>query len=110
MDEMNDRHTGGGDLEIDHEHRISVVEQRSKSNAKRIDEMEKRQDNLDDIVQSVAVLATEQKGIKKDVDEIKGDVKSLTMLPAKRWNDIVEKLIWAVLAAIVAFILGRVGL
>lgn len=30
--------------------------------------------------------------------------------PQKRWNDMVDKVIWAVLAAIIAFFLGRVGL
>lgn len=30
--------------------------------------------------------------------------------PGKRWESIVEKAIWAVCAAIIAFLLGRVGL
>ena len=31
-------------------------------------------------------------------------------VPRKRWDAIVDKIIWAVLAAIIAFILGRLGL
>ena len=30
--------------------------------------------------------------------------------PARRWDGIVEKAIWAVCAAVIAFLLGRVGL
>ena len=30
--------------------------------------------------------------------------------PRKRWDDIVDKVIWAVLAAVIAFILAKVGL
>ena len=30
--------------------------------------------------------------------------------PARRWGGIVEKAIWAVCAAVIAFLLGRVGL
>lgn len=30
--------------------------------------------------------------------------------PARRWENIVEKAIWAVCAAVIAFLLGRVGL
>lgn len=30
--------------------------------------------------------------------------------PARRWDGIVDKTIWAVLAAVIAFLLGRVGL
>lgn len=32
------------------------------------------------------------------------------MKPAKRWDAIVDKAIWAVLASIIAFVLARVGL
>lgn len=30
--------------------------------------------------------------------------------PARRWDGIVEKAVWAVCAAVIAFLLGRVGL
>lgn len=30
--------------------------------------------------------------------------------PKKRWNAIVDKVVWAVLAAVIAFILARIGL
>lgn len=30
--------------------------------------------------------------------------------PVKRWDGIVDKALWAVLAAVIAFLLGRVGL
>lgn len=30
--------------------------------------------------------------------------------PRKRWDDLTDKIIWAVLAAVIAFILARVGL
>lgn len=30
--------------------------------------------------------------------------------PAKRWDGLVEKALWAVCAAVIAFLLGRVGL
>ena len=30
--------------------------------------------------------------------------------PSRRWDGIVEKAIWAVCAAVIAFLLGRVGL
>jgi len=30
--------------------------------------------------------------------------------PRKRWDGVVDKIIWAVLAAVIAFLLGRLGL
>lgn len=98
------------DNEKDIEHRLTAVEDRSKSNTKRLDEVEVRQDNLDKLVTSVQVLATKQENVESDVKEIKADVKSLTEKPGKRWDGIVDKLVWAVLAAVVAFLLAKVGL
>ena len=69
-----------------------------------------RQDNLEKLVSSVAMLANEQERIKDDVTEIKTDVKTLTERPAKRWDGIVDKLIWAVLAAVLGFVLAQIGI
>ena len=48
--------------------------------------------------------------IKADTEEIKASVQELKDKPGKRWESIVEKAIWAVAAAVIAFLLGRVGL
>lgn len=57
---------------------LAAVEQKIKSNRYRLDKVEARQDNLDALITSVATLATEQEHMKKDVTEIKFDVKCLT--------------------------------
>ena len=96
--------------EKDIEHRLTEVEGRSKSNQHRLDELERRQDNLDDLVSTVKVLAVREENVENDVKEIKNDVKSIKAKPGQRWDAIVDKVIWAVLAAVIAFILGRIGL
>jgi outer membrane murein-binding lipoprotein Lpp len=95
---------------IDLEHRLTEVEARSKSNTKRLDEVEKRQDDLEVLATSVSALAAREERVESDVKEIKADVKTLAAKPGKRWDAIVDKAIWAVLAAIIAFLLGRLGL
>lgn len=97
-------------MDLEHEERLSKVEERSKSNSHRLDEVEKRQGNLDELVSSVSVLATKQEHVESDVKEIKADVKTLTDKPGKRWDAIADKVVWAVLAAVIAFLLGRIGL
>ena len=37
-------------MDLDHERRLTEVEERAKSNSHRIDEIERRQDNLDELV------------------------------------------------------------
>lgn len=96
--------------QISYEHRLTAVEDLSRINADRIEHLEERQDNLDKLVTSVAAMANEQEHIKTDVTEIKTDVKALTEKSGKRWDGMVDKVIWAVLAALIAFFLGRLGL
>lgn len=92
------------------EHRLTEVEERSKSNTKRIDKLSERQDSLDELVGTVKVLATREENVENDVKEIKSDVKSLTDKPGKRWDSLVEKIVLAIAAAIVGFLLSKIGL
>lgn len=72
--------------------------------------MEKRQDDQEKLISTVAVLASEQKTIQTDVQEIKGDVKSLTSKPGKRWDNFVSQIISILIAAVAGFILAKIGL
>ncbi len=92
------------------EHRLTEVDQRSKSNTHRLDDLEKRVDENDKLVNAVCGLQKDMEYTKSDVSEIKEDVKTLTDKPAKRWDGVVEKIILVVVAAVVAFLLAKVGL
>lgn len=94
----------------DIEHRLTEVEARSKSNTLRLDDMEKRQDNLDDLVGTVKILALREENVEADVKEIKQDVKALTSKPAEHWNDMIKTILGVVAAAIAGFILAKLGL
>jgi predicted nucleic acid-binding Zn-ribbon protein len=94
----------------EYEHRLTVVEDRSKSNSHRLDDVEKKQDDLSELVGTVKVLATREEAVESDVKEIKADVKSMASKPAKRWESLVSQLITLVVAAVVGFILAKIGL
>lgn len=97
-------------MEVKIEHRLTEVEERAKANSHRLDEVERRQDNLDELVSTVKVLAVREENVEKDVKEIKTDVKNLSDKPAKRWDNLVDKIVWAVAAALIAFLLGKMGI
>lgn len=97
-------------MQVQIEHRLTEVEDRSKSNQHRLDELEKRQDNLDDLVSTVKVLAVREETVENDVKEIKEDVKSLKGKPGERWDSLVDKIIWAVAGAVLAYFLAKIGL
>lgn len=96
-----------------HEELIALThdnEQRSKSNAHRIDKLEEQQKQLSDLVSAVAVLAERQNQIGDDVNSIKCEIKVLAEKPAKRWDGVVDKIISAIIAAIMGYALARIGL
>ena len=97
-------------MTIDEIQRLTEVEQRCKSNTHRLDKVEERQDNLDALVATVATMANEQEHIKDDVTEIKSDVKTLTCKPGKRWDEMVDKIIWLIIAAGIGFLLAKLGI
>ena len=85
------------------EHRVTELETR-------VNIMEDHQDNLDKLVTSVVSMTKEQEHIKADVTEIKTNVKELTAKSGRRWDDLVDKIVWALLAAVITFFLARIGL
>lgn len=97
-------------MDLDHERRLTEVEQRSKSNMKRLDDVEKRQNSLDELVGTVKVLAVKEDNIEKKVDKISDNVESITNKSAKRWDGLVDKIILTIAAAVVGFVLAKFGL
>ena len=96
-------------MDLEHEHRLTEVEARAKSNAHRLDEVERRQDNLVELVGTVRVLALRLETVESNIGEIKRDVKELTGKPGKRWDAIVEKVLLTVIGAILLYIMARLG-
>lgn len=94
---------------LDIEHRLTVVEGEVESQGKQLKSVKERQDNLDKLASSVSALAVREERMENDVKEIKADVKSLAGKSGKRWDDLVDKVIWAVAAAAIAFLLGSAG-
>lgn len=97
-------------MDLEHEKRLTEVEQRSKANAHRLDDVEKKQDDLSELVGTVKVLATREEAVENDVKEMKTDIKTLVNKPAKKWESLVSQIITLVVAAVVGFVLARIGL
>jgi len=97
-------------MDLQHEKRLTEVEERAKSNSHRIGNLEKRQGELLDLTSSVKALAVREENVENDVKEIKSDVKTLTEKPGKKWDSLIEKVTLTVVAALIGFLLGQIGL
>lgn len=98
---------------MDHDEMLLQLQEttdRSLRNEGRIKKLETEQTALRELATSVSNLATKQGIMEGDVKEIKTDVKNLSGKSGKRWDAMVDKIAWAVMAAVVAFVLGRIGL
>lgn len=96
--------------EKEYEHRLTEVEERSKSNTHRLNEVERKQGEFVELVSSVKVLAEREQNVENDVKEIKNDVKTLTGKPGKRWDSLVDKAVVTIAAAVIGFILAKLGI
>ncbi|MBE6807563.1 MAG: hypothetical protein E7527_06150 [Ruminococcaceae bacterium] len=104
----------GGEMmavdELELERRITALEDRAKANTRRLDKLEKVQKTLTELVQSVATIAQKQVDMDSDMKEVKADVKLLAGKPARRWDAVAEKVLLTLTAALVGYVLWRVGL
>ena len=84
--------------------RLSSGESAIKSAHHRIDDVEKKQDDLADLVSSVKVLADREARVEEDVNEIKTDVKELKDKPNKRY----EAFRYATLSGVAGYLLSLI--
>ena len=58
----------------------------------------------------VALIEERVSQIKEDTEEIKASVRELRDKPARRWDSLVDKTLWAIAAAVITYLLARAGL
>ncbi len=88
--------------------KLTEVDARSKSNTHRINELAGQIDAVNRLAAAVEVMATEQKHqttamaeIKADVAKLDAKVETIEQKPAKRWDGMVEKIIYGIVGALV---------
>jgi len=89
--------------------KLTEVDQRGKSNTDRINKLEQSTAALNELTTAVKVMVTKQDYIADKVDGLDAKVTDLEKKPGKRWDGLVEKIVWAVAAAVVGFLLAQIG-
>lgn len=89
---------------------VAEIQQRSHSNTRRIEVLEKGQADLNQLVTSVALIAQKQEQMEHGIDEIRGDVRLLLSKPAKRWESVIEIIFKVVLTALITTALIKLGI
>lgn len=90
--------------------RLSAVEQRSKSNSHRLDALERHTEAVNTLATSVAVMAEKVEATGEKVDGLCADVQEIKQKPAKRWETVTAQVISILVAAVLGYIIARLGL
>lgn len=90
--------------------RLQETTDRSIRNEGRIKKLEGESDVLHQLATSVAVMAEQLKTMNASVSTLTQEVEELQEKPAKRWDGLVDKIVWSIAAALIGFVLAQVGL
>ena len=95
------------------EHRLTEIEQRSKSNSHRIDKLEPIVEEIHTMSNTMVQLVQEVKHtnetvstIDKKVDRMDGRVDEIEKAPAKEWSSTKRTILNTVLGAVVGFLIA----
>lgn len=89
------------------EPRVAALEEANKQHSATHREMF---DRLRSMETTTAVQENKLDTILTKLDDLTDKVEALEAKPARRWENLVEKAFWAVAAAVIAFMLAKVGL
>lgn len=93
------------DRDIDFEHRLTEVEQRAKSNTKRLDEHDKEIKENNNLIGAIKELATEVKYMREDLNDTIERLNKLEGKDSDKW----EKFKWLLVAGLVTIVLGSLA-
>lgn len=97
-------------MDLEHERRLTAVEQRSKSNTHRLEKLEESTEAINRLATSMEVMVNKQEQVAETVDKLDTKVSLLEQKPVKRVDGLVDKIVWSVCAAVIAFLLSRIGI
>ena len=97
-------------MDLEHERRLTEVEQRSKSNSNRLNKLEESTEAINRLATSMEVMAERQEQVVETVGKLDTKVTALEEKPAKRWDALMDKIVWAIAAALIGFVLAQLGL
>ena len=97
-------------MDLEHERRLTEVEERSKSNSHRLDKVEASTEAINRLATCMEVMAERQEQVVETVGKLDSKVTLLEEKPAKRWDSLIDKVVWAIAAALIGFVLAQVGL
>ena len=92
-------------MEISERERLVQVEDRAKSNTKRLEEHDEQIKELNNVYLALTKVDDKVTNVEKDVSEIKNDLKDIKEKPVKNWDKIIITIVGALVGGVIGLIL-----
>ena len=86
------------------------ADQRSKSNTHRLDKLEEQWEVLNKLAVSVEKMGINLATMDKTIQKLDAKVEEQEQKPGKRWEALVEKVIFLFVGAVAAYVFSHLGL
>ena len=90
--------------------KLQETTDRSIRNEGRIKKLEDENGTLHSLATSVAVMAEQMKQMNRSVTTLTEEMEEMKEKPGKRWDALIDKAIWGIAGAILAYFLTQIGL
>ena len=96
--------------EVEFAQHLAEIEARSRSNTKRLDRLEELTETVHELATTMKLLADKQERTAETVERLDTKLSAMEQEPAKRWKAVVEKVLMTVVAALVGFVMAKLGI
>lgn len=93
-----------------HEEFALRMEEEHKRQNKRLSDLETKVKDISELTASVASLAKSVEQMAQAQEKQGKRLEALEQKPAKKWESFVDKVVWAIAAAMIAFVFSYLGL
>ena len=97
-------------MDLDEEHRLSDVESMCRFHEERIKKLEVSAEAINRLATSMELLASKQKEVANTVEKLDKKVSIMESKPAKQWESLINQIISIIAAAVIGFLLSRLGM
>ena len=97
-------------MEKEYIEKIIENEQRGKSNTKRLDEHDRKLEELSDVYIALTKVNDKVDNIDNDVNEIKSDIKEIKDKPNKRIDQMWGYIVSTIIGGLIGFVFIKLGM
>jgi len=84
--------------------KLTEAEERLRAWSKRLEAVERRQNDIEKLAAAMQVFDVRQKSMEDAIREIKTDVKSIKEKPGRRFDALVDRVLYLVVGAVVSLL------